>query len=83
MKPVRAGMCLHAQARRKHPMTKAKQSSVSQFELWKLVRMIGFQLTAYIAKTNVVEVYEWLKHGLPKHLEERMQAVFDVASPIE
>jgi hypothetical protein len=64
-------------------MTKAKRGSVSRFDLRKLVRVIGFHLTAYIGKTNVVEVYEWLKRGLPKHLEERMQAAFDVACLIK
>lgn len=64
-------------------MTRAKRSSDSRFDFRKLVQIIGFQLTAYIGKTNVSEVREWLKHGLPKHLEERMRAVLDVAGPIE
>lgn len=64
-------------------MTKAKPNSDHQFDFAKLVRIMGFQLTAYIGRTNVLEVREWLKYGLPKHLEERMHAAFDIASPIE
>ena len=47
------------------------------------MQIIGFQLTAYIGRTNVWEVREWLKNSLPRHLEERMQATYDVAKPIE
>ena len=47
------------------------------------MQVIGYQITAFIGKTNVLEVCQWLKYGLRKHLEERMKAVFDVASPIE
>jgi len=64
-------------------MTKAKRSSRQGFKLRDLVQVIGYPLTAYIGRTNVWEVGEWLKHGLPTHLVERMQASLDVAKPIE
>ena len=63
-------------------MKKAKGSSGHRFELRELVQIIGFQLTAFIGRTNLFEVREWLKHGLPTRLEERMQAALDVARPI-
>jgi hypothetical protein len=63
-------------------MTRAKRNSNHRFNLRELVRIIGYQLTAYIGLTNVWEVREWLKHGLPSRLEERMQAALDTAKPI-
>jgi hypothetical protein len=64
-------------------MSRGKRSSRKKFDLRELVRVIGYQLTAYIGRTNVWEVREWLKNSLPRHLEERMQATYDVAKPIE
>ena len=52
------------------------------FELKNLVWTIGYQLTAYIGRTNGLAVRDWLKNGLPEHLEERMQAALDVSRPI-
>ena len=52
------------------------------FDFKELVWTIGYQLTAYIGRTNIRTVKDWLKNGLPKHLETRMQAALDVAKPI-
>lgn len=53
-----------------------------RFALSELVWMIGFQLTAYIGRTTVEIVGEWLQSGLPEELEGRMRAALDVALPI-
>ncbi len=63
-------------------MTKSKRNPDYPFNLRELMQIIGFQLTAYIGRTNVFEVREWLQHGLPARLEERMRAALDVAKPI-
>jgi hypothetical protein len=36
-----------------------------------------------LGRTTVKTVEEWLKNGLPKDLEQRMKAAYDVAKPIE
>lgn len=52
------------------------------FALSELVWVIGYQLTAYIGRTTVQTVAEWLKSGLPEETEGRMKAALDVALPI-
>lgn len=64
-------------------MNKTTISSGNRFDLKELVRIIGYKLTAYIGRASISDVRSWLGHGLPQHLEERMQAAFDVAKPIE
>ncbi len=53
-----------------------------KFALSDLVWVIGYQLTAYIGRTAVDTVAEWLQNGLPEELESRMKAALDVALPI-
>ncbi len=52
------------------------------FALPDVVWVIGYQLTAYIGRTTVHTVAEWLQSGLPEELEGRMRAALDVALPI-
>lgn len=60
----------------------SERSSRAGFALKELVSIIGYQLAAYIGRTNVWAVKDWLQHGMPEHLRERMQAALDVAGPI-
>jgi hypothetical protein len=55
----------------------------SRFELKELVLTIGYLLTAYLGRTMVTTVIDWLKNGLPNDLEVRMEAAYAVAKPIE
>jgi hypothetical protein len=44
---------------------------------------IGYRLTAYLGRATVTTVMDWLKNDLPNGLEERMEAAYAVAKPIE
>jgi hypothetical protein len=57
-------------------------SGGTRFELKQLVSIIGYQLTAYIGRTNIQIVQNWLQVGLPKAQEARMKAALEVARPI-
>src|ERR1700723_3053580 len=57
-------------------------SKESGFALADLVWVIGYQMTAYIGRTNVQAAVEWLRSGLAEELEERRRAAYDVAPPI-
>jgi hypothetical protein len=55
----------------------------SRFDLNELVSTICYRMTAYLGRTTVTTVMDWLENGLPNDLEERMKAAYDVAKPIE
>jgi hypothetical protein len=55
----------------------------SRFERKELVLTIGYLMTAYPGRTTVTTVMDWLKNGLPNDLEERMEAAYALAKPIE
>ena len=63
-------------------MSYSNKSLVNSFDLENLVWTIGYQLTAYIGKTDIRTVHDWLGNGLPGDLEARMRATFEVAQPI-
>lgn len=48
-----------------------------------LVRIIGYQLTAFIGSTDVWTVARWLHEGVPEEVLPRMQAALEIAKPIE
>ena len=52
-------------------MSRSNKSLVNSFVLEKLVRTIGYQLTAYIGRTDIRTVRDWLENGLPGDLEAR------------
>ena len=52
-------------------------------DLKDLVRTIGYQLTAFIGRTDIPTVARWLHEGVPEALQPRMQAALDIAKPIE
>jgi hypothetical protein len=59
----------------------ASQAGTFNFE--SLVAIIGYKLTAYIGgATSIQSAVDWLRNGLPRELEPRMQATFDVVEPI-
>jgi len=49
-------------------MSRSNKSLVNSFDLEKLVRTIGYQLTAYIGRTDIRTVRDWLENGLPGDL---------------
>jgi hypothetical protein len=59
-----------------------KTKEQERLVLSELVWVIGYRLTAYIGRTTVETVAEWLQSDLPEELHERMQATLDVALPI-
>jgi hypothetical protein len=48
-----------------------------------LVRIIGYQLTAFIGSTDKPTVVRWLHDGVPEAMHSRMQVALDIAAPIE
>ena len=54
----------------------------NRLDLKQVVSIIGYQLTAFIGRTNVGTVQNWLQAGLPEALEERMSATLELAQPI-
>lgn len=44
--------------------------------------IIGYRLTAYIVRTTIQSVAEWLQNGLPENLETRIQLTLEIAKPI-
>jgi hypothetical protein len=48
-----------------------------------LVRIIGYQLTAFVGSTDVRTVVRWLHEGVPETLQPRMEAALEIAEPIE
>lgn len=62
------------------PESRHHQGSV-EFE--ELVRIIGYQLTAFIGSTDVRTVARWLHEGVPEAVLPRMQASLEIAKPIE
>ena len=67
---------------RNKPCTKGRRRQKS-VDVEKLVRIIGYQLTAFIGSTDVRTVARWLHGGVPKALQSRMQAALEIAEPIE
>lgn len=57
-------------------------SGANKLDVKQLVSIIGYQLTAYIGRTNIQTVQTWLEAGLPESLEERMRAALEIARPI-
>lgn len=57
--------------------------SENRVDFQELVQIIGYQLTAYIASTDIRTVERWLGEGLPEEIKARMQAALDIAKPIE
>lgn len=49
-------------------------------DLKELVRIIGYQLTAFIGSTDTRTVARWLHEGVPEALQPRMQAALDIAN---
>jgi hypothetical protein len=62
------------------PESRHHQRSV-EFE--ELVRIIGYQLTAFIGSTDVRTAARWLHEGVPEAVLPRMQAALEIAKPIE
>jgi hypothetical protein len=48
-----------------------------------LVRIIGYQLTAFVGSTDLRTVARWLQEGVPDVVQPRMEAALDIAKPIE
>jgi hypothetical protein len=59
-----------------------KPRKQKRFALPDLVWVIGCQLTAYIGRTTVEGIAEWLQSELPEELVGRMKTALDVALPI-
>ena len=47
------------------------------------MRIIGYQLTAFIGSTDVRTVARWLHEGVPEAVLPRMQTALEIAEPIE
>ena len=67
---------------RRVAMINHADSGGNRFELDQLVSIIGYQLTAYIGKTDIQTVQRWLQIGTPEVLVNRLMAALEVARPI-
>lgn len=68
--------------RKRADTSRSNKPLVNSFDLKKLVWIIGYQLTAYIGRTNIQTVKDWLGNCLPEDLEACMRAALEVVQPI-
>jgi hypothetical protein len=59
------------------------QHHLRSVDFEELVRIIGYQLTAFIGSTDTRTVALWLHEGVPVALRPRMHVALDIAKPIE